>query len=52
MAFIDQVFFYTPIILILAAFTAMMWADSNNPFQIFISLPTLFVPALDFPQLR
>ncbi len=52
MAFVDQVFFYVPLLLLLAAFGAMIWADSNNPLQIFTSLPTLFVPAMEFPQLR
>jgi hypothetical protein len=49
---IDQVMYYLPLVLILAAFAAMIWADSNNPLEVFTKLPSLFVPALEVPQLR
>ncbi len=52
MAFVDQVFFYVPLILLLATFCAMIWADSNNPIDIFTSLPSLLIPDMEFPRLR
>ena len=52
MSFVDHVFFFLPMLLILATFAAMLWADSSNPLQIFTELPSLFVPALNVPHLR
>ena len=52
MSLVDQVLYYLPLVLILGAFAAMIWADNNNPIEVFTKLPSLFVPTLEVPRLR